>query len=97
MKKPKIAKVAQPAGAAGKTAQAATILHLQVKMGVKMRGAREHWYVRLQEFNGKPAAEYLTSCKDKPPSTPKSGVPEAPQGWLSYFQRTGTVELVPAQ
>lgn len=84
----------QPAGAAGKTAQAAKVLYLEVKAGVKYRGARDKWYARLQEHNGKPASAYLESCKENPPSLPKSGVPEAPQGWLSYFQRTGTVTLV---
>lgn len=84
----------QPAGAAGTTAQAAKVLHLEVKMGVKLRGARGHWYERLTAFNGKPASEYLASCKENPPSLPKSGVAEPPQGWLSYFQRTGVVALV---
>lgn len=89
--------VAQPAGAAGATAQAATILHLQVKQGVAMRGARAAWYAVLVQHNGQPAAAYLAACKAVPPSLPKSGVPEAPQGWLSYFVRTGVVTLTPAQ
>lgn len=84
----------QPAGAAGATAQAAKVLHLEVKMGVKLRGARGHWYQRLTQYHGKPASEYLASCKENPPSLPKSGVAEPPQGWLSYFQRTGVVALV---
>lgn len=84
----------QPAGAAGKTAQAAKVLYLQVKEGVKFRGARDHWYQRLLKYNGKAAADYLTSCKENPPSLPKSGVAEAPQGWLSYFQRQGVATLV---
>jgi hypothetical protein len=88
---------AQPAGAAGKTAQAATILHLEVKMGVVMRGARAAWYERLCKYDGKPASDYLASCKETPPSVPKSGVPEAPQGWLSYFTRTGVAKVVQAQ
>ncbi len=87
----------QPAGAAGKTATAATVLHLRVKQGMKFRGARAAWYERLQGYEGKPAAAYLESCKERPPSVPKSGVAEAPQGWLSWFTRHNVVELVPAQ
>lgn len=83
-----------PAGKAGTSPQAAKVLHLQVKTGVKYRGAREAWYQRLLAHEGKPAAEYLTSCKEDPPSLPKSGVAEAPQGWLAFFQRTGVATLV---
>lgn len=90
-------KTEQPAGAAGKTVQAAKVLYLQVKTGVKFRGARDKWYTVLQQYNGKPASDYLTACKENPPSLPKSGVAEAPQGWLSYFQRVGAVELVAAK
>lgn len=88
---------AQPAGAAGKTAQAATVLYLEVAPGKKFRGARQHWYERLLAYNGKPAGEYLAACKENPPSLPKSGVAEAPQGWLSWFTRNGVCQVVAKQ
>jgi hypothetical protein len=91
-----VAVQAQPAGAAGTTAQAAQVLHLQVKQGVALRGARAAWYAVLVQHNGQPAAAYLAACKEKPPSVPKSGVAEAPQGWLSWFVRQGIAQLVPA-
>lgn len=86
-----------PAGAAGTTPAAATILHLQVKPGVAYRGARAAWYAVLLQHNGQPASAYLLACKATPPSVPKSGVPEAPQGWLAYFVRTGVATLVAPQ
>jgi hypothetical protein len=82
-----------PAGAAGATPQAAKVLYMQVKPGVKYRGARAAWYERAQKYEGKPVAAYLENCKEDPPSLPKSGVAEAPQGWLSFFTRQGVVTL----
>lgn len=87
---------ATPTGAAGATAQAAQVLHLQVKQGAKLRGARALWYAALLAHNGQPAAAYLAACASNPPSLPKSGVAEPPQGWLSWFVRNGLCQLVPA-
>ena len=97
----KKAKVSAPvqapvAGAAGATAQAATVLHMQVKAGVSYRGARAAWYAAALAHNGMPVAAYLLACKQQPPSLPKSGVAEPPQGWLAYFVRQGVVTLTPA-
>lgn len=64
-----------------------------LKKDSKFRGAREAWYKRLVEHDGKPVDAYLTSCKDQPPSVPKSGKVENPTGWLSYFRRQGLVEV----
>ena len=85
-----------PAGSAGTTAQAAQVLHLQVKQGVALRGARAAWYGVLCQYHGQPAAAFLAHCAANPPSLPKSGVAEAPQGWLSWFTRQGIATLVPA-
>lgn len=79
-----------PAGAAGATPAAAKALYIQVLKGsCNFRGARGAWYARLQQYNGKPASEFLASCTANPPSLPKSGVAEPPQGWLSWFTRQG--------
>lgn len=68
---------------------------LAVKPGVSLRGARAAWYAVLLAHNGKPAAEFLATCAAQPPSLPKSGVAEKPQGWLGYFLRTGIAQVVP--
>lgn len=89
---------AQPVmGAAGKGTQPAQVLVLAVKVGGKFGGARAAWYAALVQHNGQPAAAYLAACATKPPSLPKSGVAESPQGWLSWFVRHGHVALVPQQ
>lgn len=69
---------------------------LQVAAGRKLRGARQAWYEVLQAHNGKPVAEFLAHCTKAPPSLPKSGVAEKPQGWLRYFVRSG-IATVAAQ
>ena len=64
-----------------------------VKAGVKYRGARAAWYAVLQAHQGQTAAAYLAACTAKPPSLPKSGVPEPATGWLRYFVRNHIVTL----
>lgn len=58
------------------------------------RGARAAWYKRLLEHDGKTAAAFLESCKERCPQLTKAGVPEDPRGWLSFFVRKGVAELV---
>jgi hypothetical protein len=62
---------------------------LAVKPGVALRGARASWYTVLLAYNGKPVADFLAACAANPPSVPKSGVAEKPQGWLGWFVRSG--------
>ena len=69
------------------------LLISSVRAGVKYRGAREAWYVVLQQYQGKPAADFLAHCTKTPPSLPKSGVAEKPSGWLRYFLRSGVAKL----
>jgi hypothetical protein len=66
---------------------------LEVKAGVKYRGARAAWYERLCKFEGKPAADYLADTTANPPSLPKSGVQEKATGWLGFFTRTGIAKV----
>jgi hypothetical protein len=70
---------------------------LQVKPGLTYRGARAAWYAVLLAHNGKPATAYLETCAATPPSLPKSGKAEPPQGWLAYWVRTGVATLVQPQ
>ena len=77
---------------AGSTVQAVPAV-LAVKPGMQYRGARAAWYAVLVQHNGQPAAAYLAACAANPPSVPKKGVAENPQGWLRYFVRTGVATL----
>ncbi len=65
-----------------------------LKADAKFRGAREAWYQKLKEFDGKPIADYEKACTDSPPSLPKSGKAEKPSGWIGYFTRTGILSVV---
>lgn len=72
----------------------AKVQKLEVKAGMKYRGAREAWYQRLVEFNGKDVNEFLKNATDKPPSLTKANTAENPKGWLGFFKRQGVVGLV---
>lgn len=65
-----------------------------LKTDAKFRGAREAWYNKLKEYEGKPIADYEKACTDTPPSLPKSGKAEKASGWIGYFQRTGILSVV---
>lgn len=89
-------KGAQPEAKAAPAVVAKPQMLVVLKKDAKFRGARELWYQRLVEHDGKSIDAFYSSTKDKPPSLPKSGKAEAPGGWLSYFKRQGVVEVKPA-
>lgn len=64
-----------------------------LKPETKYRGAREQWFARLREFEGKTEGEFLANTKEKPPSLTKNGTPEPPSGWVRFFVRTGVLSL----
>src|SRR5688572_3208346 len=80
-----------------KAGKAAPGLIKVLKGDAKLRGARQAWYETLRKYDGKPAAEFLVACAEKPPSLPKSGVAEKPQGWLSWFVRSGIAQVAVQQ
>lgn len=84
---------AAPVKAAATAVQAKPQVLVVVKKDAKLRGARDLWYQRLVEHDGKPVDTFVESAKNNPPSLPKSGKAEAPGGWLSYFKRQGIVEV----
>ncbi len=86
----KVVRMKKPKGAG---AEAGSVVKLAVKPGLKLRGAREAWYARLNEFNGKTEQEFVESATKKPPALTKAGTGENPRGWLRYFQRSGVLEL----
>lgn len=64
-----------------------------IKKDTKYRGARDAWFQRLVEFDGKTEGEFLASTKDKPPSLTRNGTPEPPSGWVRFFVREGVLSL----
>ena len=67
---------------------------LKIKAGMKYRGAREAWYTRLQQYEGKSEEEFIKSATTDPPSLTKKNEPEPPSGWIAFFKRTGVAQLV---
>lgn len=62
-----------------------------LKPDAKYRGAREAWFMRLKEFDGKPLDEYIANCKEKCPQLTKAQTAENPTGWVSFFKRQGVM------
>lgn len=63
------------------------------KPDTKFRGARELWFNRLKEFDGKTEGEFLADTRERPPALTKNQTAENPTGWMRYFVRTGVVSL----
>lgn len=64
-----------------------------LKKDTKYRGAREAWFARLVEFDGKTEGEFLASAKEKPPALTRNQTPEPPSGWVRFFVREGVLSL----
>lgn len=67
-----------------------------LKKDANYRGARQAWYSRLLEFDGKTEGEYIASTKETPPALTRNGTAENPSGWVSWFKRNGIISLQPA-
>jgi hypothetical protein len=65
-----------------------------LKHDAKFRGAREAWYNRLKEFDGKPLDDYIEDCKKNCPQLTKNGTVEPPTGWVGWFKRNGIMQEV---
>lgn len=79
---------------AGKATPGILTVH---KTQLPLRGARAAWHAVLVAHNGQPVATFLAACAAAPPSVPKSGVVEKPQGWLRWFVRNGIASVAAAQ
>ncbi|NGP52122.1 DUF3883 domain-containing protein [Thioalkalivibrio sp. XN8] len=59
--------------------------------------ARERWYHRLLEFDGRSKDAFVTSVEHDPPSTPETGLLEGQlepvAGWLRFFRNEGLLEF----
>ena len=71
---------------------------LQVKAGMKYRGARLAWYERMVELEGKTRDEVTKNLEADPPALygPKSkneGKAEPVAGWVRFFERTGVASF----
>lgn len=66
-----------------------------LKKDSKFRGgsAREAWYIRLKEMEGKTEGEFLANTKENPPARTQNGTVENPSGWMRFFVRNGIVSL----
>jgi hypothetical protein len=73
----------------------APVLIKVLKADPKFRGAREAWFKRLVEFDGKPVDDYIASCKEKCPQLTKNGTAENPTGWVGFFKREGIAQFAP--
>ncbi len=65
-----------------------------LKKDAKFRGAREAWYIRLKEFDGKPVEEYVQDCERSCPQLTKNQTKENPTGWVGFFKRQGIMQEV---
>jgi hypothetical protein len=57
--------------------------------------ARDCYWQRFKQFNGKPLADLEASCQEKCPKVTKQGIAEAFGGWLGFFtndQKTVKIE-----
>ena len=67
---------------------------LKVRKGLKYKGARQAWYTRLCEYDGKPLAEFEANVTSNRPSCYQArskhcGNPEPVRGWVRFFERNG--------
>lgn len=65
-----------------------------LKKDAKFRGARDAWYKRLIEHDGKPLDEYVESCNTNCPQLTKNNTKENPTGWVGFFKRQGIMQEV---
>lgn len=77
-----------------KPAERKPVLIKVLKRDAKYRGAREAWYQRLLEFDGKSVDEYVESCKTNCPQLTKNQTAENPTGWVGFFKRQGIIQEV---
>lgn len=83
------------AEAAPATARPQKIKVLKKDATYRGKTAREAWYQRIKEYDGKPESEFLDSVKENPPSRTKNGAAEPPSGWVRFFVRQGVMSLQP--
>lgn len=66
-----------------------------LKKDAVFRGAsaRQAWYERLKEYDGKTEEEFLASVKEKSPSLTRNQTAEPPSGWMRFFVRQGVLSI----
>lgn len=92
----KTKEAAKPASASVQAVQAAPARPQKIKLlkkDTKYRGAREAWYNRLKEYDGKTEGEFIASTKENPPAHTRNGTAENPSGWVRFFIRQGVMSL----
>ncbi len=59
----------------------------------KKGSARAKWFTAIKRYDGKELDAFLTATTNKPPVLKKNGDPEAPNGWVRYFEREEVIGL----
>lgn len=96
---PAVAKVVEAVNVKAETPDPVPAKPMKIKVlkpDAKYRGAREAWFMRLKEFDGKTEEEYIESCKKVCPQLTRAQTAENPTGWVSFFKREGVLSLQPA-
>ena len=55
--------------------------------------ARAKWFTAIKRYDGKDVDSFVAATTKKPPVLNKHGEGEAPNGWVSYFEREEVIEL----
>ncbi len=59
----------------------------------KKGSARAKWFTAIKRYDGKDVDAFVAATTKKPPVLTKSGEPEAPNGWVRYFEREEVIKL----
>ena len=55
--------------------------------------ARAKWFTAIKRYDGKPVEAFVAATTKKPPVLNKHGEGEAPNAWVSYFERAEVIKL----
>lgn len=59
----------------------------------KKGSARAKWFTAIKRYDGKDVDGFIAAATKKPPVLKKNGEPEAPLGWVRYFEREEVIGL----
>ena len=92
-------KKAAPKKAESKPRGSANIINVlrEPEKAFRSETARDNYWQRVKQFNGKTVAALQESVAKEPPSMPKNGKlagkVEPLSGWLSWFKQNGLIEI----
>ncbi len=59
----------------------------------KKGSARAKWFTAIKRYDSKDVEAFVDATSKKPPVLNKHGEGEAPNGWVSYFEREEVIKL----